>query len=164
MDELRAGRVALRRATPADAELLVRWHADPEVARYWDGETFTVAQMRAQLADRDIIPYIVLAVDEPIGYLQVWFGEGGRHAGLDMFLIPVARGNGYGPEAARLVAERLVEERPERAVTVDPYVWNEAAVRAWGRAGFQPVSEHPRDDVHTKPWLLMRFGSQRPLA
>lgn len=161
MDELQAERVALRRATLADAELLVGWHADPQVAVYWDNETFTVAQMRARLVDRDVIPYILLVADQPIGYLQVWFGDE-QAAGLDMFLIPGARGNGYGPEAARLVAEHLVEGQPERGVTVDPYLWNESAIRAWQRAGFDPVSEHPADDVHTRPWLLMRFASDRP--
>jgi aminoglycoside 6'-N-acetyltransferase len=155
VDNLRRERVAVRRATVDDAELLVRWHADPEVARYWDDETFTVAQMRARLVERDVVPYIVLAGERPIGYLQVWFGD--EPAGLDMFLIPSARGQGYGPEAARLVAKRLVEERPERAVTVDPYVWNASAIRAWTRAGFRPVGERPADANHTSAWLLMRF-------
>jgi RimJ/RimL family protein N-acetyltransferase len=160
VDELRGARVVLRRAAVADAELLVGWHADPEVARYWDGETYTIAQMRARLGERDVIPYIVLASDEPIGYLQVWFDE--EQAGLDMFLIPAARGNGYGPEAGRLVAERLIESKPERAVTVDPYLWNESAISAWRRAGFRPVSQHAADDSHTSGWLLMRFDPAPP--
>ena len=35
------GLLSYRAATDADVPLLVGWHADPEVSRYWDGETFT---------------------------------------------------------------------------------------------------------------------------
>ena len=40
---------------------------------------------------------------------------------------------------------------------VDPYLWNETAVRAWQRAGFEPVEEREPDEWRTQPWLLMRF-------
>jgi hypothetical protein len=42
---------------------------------------------------------------------------------------------------------------------VDPYAWNESAVRAWARAGFVEVSRHDADDEHTAPWILMEFQS-----
>jgi hypothetical protein len=42
-------------------------------------------------------------------------------------------------------------------VTVDPYLSNERAVRAWRRTGFVPVEERPADDEHTESWLLMEF-------
>jgi hypothetical protein len=42
-------------------------------------------------------------------------------------------------------------------VTVDPYAWNEPAVRAWRRAGFVEVSRHPPDDEHTAEWVLMEY-------
>jgi len=42
-------------------------------------------------------------------------------------------------------------------VTVDPYVWNEQAIRGWSEAGFVEVSRHPPDDGHTARWVLMRF-------
>jgi hypothetical protein len=44
-------------------------------------------------------------------------------------------------------------------LTVDPYVWNERAVRAWRTAGFEPVAEQPADADHAYPWLLMEFRS-----
>lgn len=40
-------------------------------------------------------------------------------------------------------------------VTVDPYVWNERAIRAWKKAGFRPVEEREPDDEHSAAWLLM---------
>src|ERR1700675_1370853 len=66
---------SVRPATDADADILVSWHRDPESARYWDNETFTHDEMRARLARRDVDPYVIEADCEPIGYLQVWFGE-----------------------------------------------------------------------------------------
>jgi len=77
--------------------------------------------------------------------------------GLDMFLVPEARGRGLGPDAARAMTRHLLDERGWTRVTVDPYCWNEPAVRAWERAGFARLSEHEPDDEHTARWALMEF-------
>jgi aminoglycoside 6'-N-acetyltransferase len=149
-------RVVVRPVTLDDVDLLVRWHADPEVARFWDDKTYTREQMTARLARRQVAPYVVEAEGGPIGYLQTWVGDERGAAGIDMFLVSEARGRGLGPEAARLVAADLVSRGYER-VTVDPYLWNEAAVRAWVRAGFRPVEARAADEEHTAPWLLMEL-------
>ena len=149
--QVRGRLTALRRADDGDVERLVAWHADPDIARYWDDETFTRAQMEERLAREDVEAWIVEERGDPVGFLQV-------HAdGLDMFLIRVARGRGLGSDAARAMAEHLVRERGRERVTVDPYVWNEGAVRAWERAGFVEVSRHEADDGHIAPWILMEF-------
>jgi aminoglycoside 6'-N-acetyltransferase len=146
----------VRPAREADADLLVAWHLDPEVRRYWDDETFTREEMLARLARPDVDGWIVEAEGEPVGYLQCWSDEPGV-GGLDMFLAPAARGRGLGPDAARALASHLIEEGWTR-VTVDPYLWNEPAIRAWRRAGFRDVEErHELDEWHTAPWLLMEF-------
>jgi aminoglycoside 6'-N-acetyltransferase len=141
----------LRPAGAGDIDRLVAWHADPEVARYWDDETFTGDEMEARLARPDVEAWIVEEDGEPVGYLQV------HPDGLDMFLVPAARGRGLGPDAARAMARHLIDERGRAGVTVDPYLWNESAVRAWKRAGFAEVSRHPADDGHTAEWVLMEF-------
>lgn len=150
----------LRPAVEADADLLVAWHADPEVSRYWDGDTFTREQVLADLRRPHVDPYIVEADGEPVGYLQSWWDEGvePRRGGIDMFLVPGARGRGLGPDAARTLAESLVAQGWAR-VTVDPYTWNEPAIRAWRRAGFVDVETRPADDGHPSAWLLMEFQS-----
>jgi aminoglycoside 6'-N-acetyltransferase len=142
---------SLRPATAADVARLVAWHADPEVARFWDGETFTLEQMRERLGRGDVDAWIVEEADKPVGYLQV------HSTGLDMFLIPSARGRGLGPDAGRAMAHHLVERCGWDRVTVDPYTWNEHALRAWRRAGFVAVSHHPPDDDHTASWVLMEW-------
>ena len=159
MRAVRGQLTEVRRATEADAELLVGWHADPDVARYWDGETFTRDELVERLKEPDADSWIVETSGEPVGYLQSWCepGEEPRRGGLDMFLVPHARGQGLGPDAARALARALLDSG-WADLTVDPYLWNETAIRAWVRAGFVPVEEYPADDEHTAAWLLMRFA------
>jgi aminoglycoside 6'-N-acetyltransferase len=157
VDVLVHGRLTtVRPATEADADLLVAWHADPEVARFWDDETFTRDEMLERLARPDVDAFVAEAEGEPVGYIQAWTDDG-RSGGIDMFLIPEARGRGLGPDAARALATYLRDERGWSPVTVDPYLSNERAVRAWRRTGFVPVEERSADDQHTGPWLLMEF-------
>ena len=147
---------AVRAATEADIDLLVSWHADPEVARYWDGETFTREEMLLRLARPDVDPYVVEEGREPVGYMQAWFDdEAPNEGGLDMFLIPSARGRGLGPDAARSLTHWLLSEGNKRRITVDPYLSNKRAVRAWAKAGFRSLEEREPDHEHTSPWLLM---------
>jgi aminoglycoside 6'-N-acetyltransferase len=153
---LRGTLTEVRPATDADADLLVRWHRDPDIARYWNGETFTRQEVLERLQRRDVEAYVVQADGDDIGYLQVWTDDG-RSGGIDMFLIPSARGRGFGPDAARAVARHLLDERRWERVIVDPYTWNDEAVRAWGRAGFVAVGEREPDDDHSATWLLMEF-------
>jgi aminoglycoside 6'-N-acetyltransferase len=145
----------MRRAAEEDADLLVRWHADPDVARYWDDEVFTRDEMLERLRRPDVDAFVIEEEARPVGYLQVW-AEGGK-GGLDMFLVPDARGRGLGPDAARAVALHLRSQRAWSGVTVDPYLWNEVAIRAWRRAGFRDVEEREPDSDHTARWLLMEF-------
>jgi aminoglycoside 6'-N-acetyltransferase len=140
-----------------DVDLLVRWHADPEVARYWDGKTFSREQMLARLSRPHVDAYIVEADGEPVGYLQAWFGETADVGGLDMFLVPSARACGLGPDAARTLTQYLLGEGGRQRVTVDPNLSNERAVRGWRKAGFRPVEERDPDDEHLHRWLLMEF-------
>lgn len=141
----------LRPAGAGDVDRLVAWHSDPEVSRYWDGEKFTRAEVEERLARSEVEAWIVEARGDPVGYLQV------HPEGLDMFLVPSARGHRLGPDAARAMAEHLVLERGRERVTVDPYAWNQEAVRAWERAGFVEISRHDAGGEHTAPWILMEF-------
>ncbi len=148
----------LRAATRKDVDLLVSWHADPEVSRFWDEKRFTRDEMLAKFERKRWLPFIVEENGVPVGFLQQWWEQDdSRVAGLDGFLIPAARGRGLMPEAARRLAESLLDEGWE-AVTVDPYAWNEQGVRGWANAGFVEVSRHPADGEHTAEWVLMRFA------
>lgn len=149
------GRLTIvRPATDADADLLVAWHADPEVSRYWDDETFTRDEVLARLAREPVDAWIVEADGEPVGYLQSWWEDDApRRGGLDGFIAPAARGRGLMPDAAKALAQSLLDSGWQY-VTVDPHAWNEQAIRAWAKAGFVEVSRGEQ--------VLMRFASIRP--
>lgn len=147
----------VRPATLGDVDLLVGWHADPDVSRYWDDEVFTHEEMKARLERDGVDAFVVEASGVPVGYVQAWTDDE-RSGGLDVFLIPNARGRGLGPDAGRALARHLRDDRGWDPVTVDPYIWNGAAVRAWRRAGFEPVEEYEPDAEHAARWLLMRFA------
>jgi aminoglycoside 6'-N-acetyltransferase len=149
---------SVRPATDDDIDLLVDWHADPETSRYWDGETFTREDMHARLRRERVGAWIIEADGRPVGYLQSWWeADEPRRGGLDGFLVPEARGRGLMPDAARTLATSLLAAGWE-SVTVDPYAWNERALRGWANAGFVEVSRHEPDDEHLHPWVLMRFA------
>jgi aminoglycoside 6'-N-acetyltransferase len=115
--------------------------------------------MLARLRRPDVDAYIVEADGEPIGYIQSWWEDGEpRRGGIDMFLAPGARGRGLGPDAARTLTESLLASGWAR-VTVDPYAWNEPAIRAWQRAGFVEIERRDADADHAAAYLVMEFQS-----
>jgi aminoglycoside 6'-N-acetyltransferase len=153
----------LRPATEDDADLLVGWHADPEVARFWDDAILPRDEVLERLRRPLVDAYIIEEAGGAVGYLQAWFeDERFEMGGLDMFLIPSARGRGLGPDAARALARWLVDAGGLRRLTVDPYAWNETAIRAWAKAGFRSVSTNARDAEHRDAWVLMRWDPGPP--
>jgi aminoglycoside 6'-N-acetyltransferase len=62
-----------------------------------------------------------------------------RHAGIDIFLAPAFQGRGLGPEALRLVAAWLFEQRGHHRLTIDPACANRRAIRAYEAVGFRAV-------------------------
>ena len=153
------GLLSYRAATEADVPLLVGWHADADVSRYWDDETFTEEEMRGRLARPDVDMWIVTDGGEAVGLIQSWWeADPPRRGGIDGFLIPSARGRGVMPAIARQLAADL-RAQGWAQVTVDPYEWNERAIRGWEKAGFVEVSRgHAPDEDHSAKWVLMRFS------
>ena len=114
----------MRPATDDDAELLVAWHADPEVSRYWDDETFTRDEVLERLHREPVDAWIVETGGEAVGYLQSWWEDDPpRRGGLDGFLVPPARRRGLMPDAARALAQSLIdagwESRHGRSLRVE---------------------------------------------
>ena len=62
-----------------------------------------------------------------------------RHAGIDLFLDPAVHGRGVGTEVVRRVVDHLIGERGHHRITIDPAAANAAAIRTYGKAGFNPV-------------------------
>jgi aminoglycoside 6'-N-acetyltransferase len=134
--EIRGERTSLRPATDADLALLTRWLTDPEVYRWWDGTPATADDLRrrgytgSRRPQKE--PFIVHADREPVGYIQAWAGDADS-GGIDLFLVPAARGRGLGPDAARALVRHLLMVHGWRRVTVDPAADNARAIRAWAK-------------------------------
>jgi aminoglycoside 6'-N-acetyltransferase len=140
---IRGERTSLRPTSDDDLDLLVGWLADPEVYRWWEGRPLSqdeVADLYTGRRRPEVDPFIIEAEGGPVGYLQVWRGTE-TSGGIDMFLVPEARGRGLGPDAARAAASFLLDRRGWTEVTVDPVVDNLRAIRAFERAGFSSQRE-----------------------
>ncbi len=140
---IRGERTSLRHATEDDLDLLAGWLADPEVYRWWEGRPLSreeVADLYTGRQRPEVEPFVIEAEGVPVGYLQCWQGTE-TSGGIDLFLVPEARGRGLGPDAARAAARFLLDERGWTEVTVDPVVDNIRAIRAFERAGFMPEGE-----------------------
>jgi aminoglycoside 6'-N-acetyltransferase len=146
---IRGERTSLRPASDDDLDLLVGWLADPEVYRWWEGRPLSQDEVTDLYTGRrrpEVDPFIIEADGVPVGYLQVWEGTE-TSGGIDMFLVPQARGRGLGPDAARAAASFLLDDRGWTEVTVDPLVDNHRAIRAFERAGFAPEGEELDDET-----------------
>jgi aminoglycoside 6'-N-acetyltransferase len=149
----------LRETTPADAELLLRWHKDPQIHRHWERRPLT----EQEIADKylgarapEVRCFVIESSENrPIGFIQYAHLDSGD-VGLDMFLLPGARGGGVGPRVASDLARHLVDSGTARRVTVDPLLSNTRAVRAWEKAGFKEQARIQSGD-HGEPAVLMVF-------
>ncbi len=140
MTVLRGERVTLRRAEAGDLDRLTEILSEPEVLRWW--RSFDAAATAADfLVAKGHVPFAIELEGEVIGGMQYYEEEDPeyRHAGLDIFLTAAHHGAGLGPEALRLLARHLVEERGHHRLVIDPAAENFQGIRAYSRVGFRPV-------------------------
>lgn len=136
-------RLTLRPMTADDVEALARMIAEPEIAQWWGPEGGNVDVQRA-----DLFGYVAgdgaFAI-EVEGSLAGWLGveeendPDYRSAGIDIFVGTAFHGQRIGPEALRMVARWLFDERGHHRLTIDPAVANERAITVYASVGFQPV-------------------------
>ena len=88
------------------------------------------------------LPTFVIEVGgERAGWLGIGEDDDPNYhsAGMDVVLAGPFQGRGLGPEALRLAARWLIEERGHHRLTIDPAAANERAIRAYAAIGFKPV-------------------------
>jgi aminoglycoside 6'-N-acetyltransferase len=138
--ELRGEAIVLRPLAVADVPRLVELGRHPEVARWWPGLTAEKLTRKAE-GRAEATALAILADGELVGMIQYHEEDHPeyRSAGIDLFVSAAARGHGLGPDAVRTLARWLVRERGHHRLTIDPAADNAAAVRAYEKAGFQPV-------------------------
>jgi len=144
--------VRLRRATPADVEVLTHWDAQPHVIAAtgdddvidWHAEVAAQGPVQESLiAEVDGRPIGVVQIidpaEEPTHYwgdvpeglraIDIWIGEAD-----DL-------GRGYGTEMMHQALDRCFELPLVHAVLIDPLVSNVRAHRFYRRLGFVPIGE-----------------------
>jgi aminoglycoside 6'-N-acetyltransferase len=158
--------ISLRPATPEDRFLIRRWLADPEVQTWWGNAASAEAGITLAMDSATALPRIILCGGTPIGYahaveIGVWAEE--RPAELppgtwdvDLFIASAAhRGKGLGHAALGLLTEEVFATTLAVACSAVVSVRNEAAVRAYERAGFRWQRIWP-DPLFGPCWLMLK--------
>ncbi|MEU6814596.1 aminoglycoside 6'-N-acetyltransferase [Streptomyces sp. NPDC046860] len=127
--ELRGARVLLRPVTEGDRDALDRIVREPEVAVWWPPPDTYDGKLAVTL-DHEVIGAAQFHEETDPEY---------RHAGIDIFLSARHHGQGLGTDAVRTLARWLVGVRGHHRLTIDPAAANTAAIRCYGKVGFQPV-------------------------
>ena len=138
-----------RPLSAADLPLIQQWLGYPHVSEWWGDPTRGLANITDHFDDPAIDMFMVSYKDDPIGYQQSY----DPHAeadhplrdqpvgtrGIDQFIGESDFiGRGHGSAFIRLFVEQLFEAGAPRVVT-DPNPRNARAIRAYAKAGFQPV-------------------------
>jgi aminoglycoside 6'-N-acetyltransferase len=133
--------VTIRPVTPTDVDGLAAILERPEVARWWPAYDRSRTESEFLADEPDVVDYAIQVDDRLVGLIQTSEENEPefRHAGIDLFLDPDVHGQGLGPEAIRVVARYLIEERGHHRLTIDPAADNAAAIRAYEKVGFRPV-------------------------
>jgi len=140
IDEVLTGeRVRLRPVRAADEVLLREIFSDPEIARWWGDPTKSVADALEVLEGES--RFVIEHAGEPIGFIQCVEETDPmyEHASIDISLRSEWQAKGLGPDAIRILARFLIDNRGHHRLTIDPAARNTRAIKAYGSVGFKPV-------------------------
>ena len=158
--------IALRTATPADVDLLRRWHAQPHLAEplgdddwEWETELARSPDWREQLiAELDGRPIAFVQIMDParedsrywgdvaddLRAIDIWIGE------------PDELGKGHGTRIMTLAIDRCFADPAVRAIIIDPLATNTRAHRFYERLGFRFVERRIFGDDECLVYRLER--------
>lgn len=136
---LHGDRVVLRPLADGDLDPLTAIVEGDGVRELW-GADASREETRAGLRS-DGTAFAIEVGGELAGWLGVTeeLTPNYRSAGMDIVLAPRFQGSGHGPEALRLAARWLLDERGHHRLTIDPAASNERAIGAYASLGFKPV-------------------------
>lgn len=151
--------VLLRRTTSADFSFLLSFFRNPAVYDIWDGHPMAAADVRAKyLGGRspEVECFIVQQEGRDVGFVQYHQSHDGVGGGMDLSLLPEARGRRLGTAVVRTLAEFVQSELGWDRFTVDPDVSNVRGVNFWKQVGFVPVRV-VEDEPGREPYLLLEW-------
>jgi len=141
--------VALRRAAPADANLMLAWRAEPSTRRYQPLRPLTAADLRARLAEQagrvvdarlvgDVKWIVVAATGEPVGWISLRDVNREHQLGAVGYTIGERfRGRGFATAAVRALLPFAFDAADLARVEAIAAVANTASRRVLERAGFR---------------------------
>ena len=140
--------VSLRPALDTDWKTIRTWLAKPAIQRWWGPMASTEAEVIVALGSDHAIARIVQVDGIDVGYCHavdasLWGDDLPDDLvpgtwDLDIFIAePDFRGKGIGTAALSLLRDEVFSTTFAIAVSVFPSIENEAAVRAYEKAGFK---------------------------
>ena len=161
--------ILLRPVAPADRTRIDAWLALPDVQRWWGSAATAAAEVRQALGSSSALCRMIELDGVAIGYAHavdagLWGADLPPEVvpgtwDVDLFIADRAhRGQGRGQAALGALVDEVFSSTLAVAVCVFVSVRNEAAVRAYEKAGFQWVRVWP-DAVQGPSWMLVRERS-----
>jgi aminoglycoside 6'-N-acetyltransferase len=140
----------LRRANPADRQLLEQWDQQPHVMAATGGDDFFdwEGELPRDVPWRELL--IAEADGRPVGFVQIidpaeeethyWGDAEPNLRAIDIWIGDAADlGKGYGTKTMRLALERCFSNPSVTTVLIDPLFSNVNARRFYERLGFRAV-------------------------
>jgi RimJ/RimL family protein N-acetyltransferase len=160
--------VRLRPATPRDRFLIRRWLSDPEVQQWWGNAAGAEAGITLAMGSPTALARIIeIEYDgAAVGYahaVEVGLWAEARHEELpvgawdvDLFIAsPAHRGGGLAHAALALLTDEVFATTLAVACSAVVSIRNEAAVRAYERAGFRWMRIWP-DPLFGACWVMLK--------
>lgn len=134
--------VRLRRAAPADAEVVWQWNNDPTARAVsiqqdpipWPSHQLWFARA---IADPDQRLWVIEQLGAPCGIVRVRRDAAAAEGTVSIALAESARGKGVGVAALRQTATRYYDETGDRRLLAWIAPDNAASLAAFARAGYQ---------------------------
>jgi ribosomal-protein-alanine N-acetyltransferase len=139
-------RFTIRAFTAADADAVASWRYPPPYDAY---DTSEDPSFEEEMRDPARWGEVEWAVDDPksgrlVGFLELTPSEDGEMVEIGLGLRPDLTGRGHGPSFVEAAMAFARDRWRPRSFALDVFPWNERAIRAYERAGFE------RGDVYVR--------------
>ncbi len=166
------GKFRFERLKARDLPLVHRWLHTPHVYRWWHADAGTFEEVSARYSAyiegrEPVEPYLILYGNRSIGYIQTYHVSDDEEyaelvgiegsAGVDLFIGEEGLlYRGLGPRLIRRFLKEVVfADAGIEVCIIDPEPENEAAIRAYEKAGFRHFKSV---ETSEGPAYLMKLG------
>jgi aminoglycoside 6'-N-acetyltransferase len=144
--------LTFEKLTEADLPLVEAWLNTDHVRRWWGDPASELGAIRTDIASENYAASIVHLEGHPIGFVHWWRAVDQTETGFDLFVGEADHvGRGVGISIIKQAAKRLFTFGIKR-ICVDIDLKNEAAISAFGAAGFA-LAETPAG--RKEPFVVM---------